>query len=156
MLEQWHQERPDLDVSATGILGRISRLAVLVDKEMDRLFKPYGITGADFVVLAGLRRSGKPYQLTAGALSRAMMVTTGGTTKRLDRLEARGLVRRDPDPSDRRGTLVTLTDAGLATIDTIESAHVANEKRLVAALSPRQRNTLAQLLRKLALTLEHE
>ena len=156
MLEQWKHERPDLDVAATGILGRISRIAALVDQEMDGVFQPHGLTGGDFVVLAALRRSGKPYQLTPTALSRSTMVSSGGTTKRLDRLQARGLVRRDPDPADRRGTLVTLTNAGLATIDTVASAHVQNEKRLVATLSPNQRNTLTRLLRQLLLALEHD
>ena len=155
ILEQWQRERPDLDVAATGVFGRISRIAALVDQAMDRVFQPYGLTGGDFVVLAALRRSGKPYQLTPTALSRSMMVSSGGTTKRLDRLEARGLIRRDPDPADRRGTLVTLTDAGLATIDTVESEHVQNEERLLATLSPNQRNTLARLLRELLLALEH-
>ena len=156
MLEQWERERPDLDVSATGILGRISRIAALVDQEMDRVFQPHGLTGGDFVVLAALRRSGTPYQLTPTALSRSMMVSSGGTTKRLDRLEARGLIRRDPDPTDRRGTLVTLTNAGLATIDTVASEHAQNEKRLVATLSPNQRKTLTRLLRELLLALEHD
>ena len=155
MLDQWHRERPDLDVNATAILGRISRIAALVDQEMDRVFQPHGLTGGDFVVLAALRRSGKPYQLTPTALSRSMMVSSGGTTKRLDRLEVRGLIRRDPDPADRRSMLVTLTTAGLATIDTVASAHVQNEKRLVATLSPNQRNTLARLLRELLLALDH-
>jgi DNA-binding MarR family transcriptional regulator len=156
MLEQWHRERPDLDVTATGILGRISRISALVDQELDRVFQPHGLTSGDFVVLAALRRSGKPYKLTPTALSRSMMVSSGGTTKRLDRLEARGLIRRDPDPADRRGTLVTLTNAGLATIDTIEAEHVQNEKRLVATLSPNKRNTLTRLLRELLLALEHD
>ena len=83
MLDQWHRERPDLDVTATGILGRISRIAALVDQSMDRVFRPHGLTAGDFIVLAGLRRSGKPYQLTPTALSRSMMVTSGGTTKRV-------------------------------------------------------------------------
>ena len=156
MLDQWHRERPDLDVTATGILGRISRISALVDQEMDRVFQPHGLTGGDFVVLAALRRSGKPYQLTPTALSRAMMVSSGGTTKRLDRLEARGLIRRDPDPADRRGTLVSLTNAGLATIDTIESEHIQNEERLVATLSQNKRNMLTRLLRELLLALEHD
>ena len=156
ILDQWHQERPDLDVTATGILGRITRIAALVDQSMDRVFQPHGLTAGDFVVLAALRRSGKPYQLTPTALSRSMMVSSGGTTKRLDRLEARGLVRRDPDPADRRGTLVTLTEAGLATIDTVASEHVQNEKRLVASLSRDQRDTLTRLLRELLLALEQD
>ena len=155
MLEQWKLERPDLDVAATGVFGRISRIAALVEQSMDRVFEPYGLTGADFVVLAALRRSGKPYQLTPTALTRSMMVSSGGTTKRLDRLEARGLIRRDPDPADRRGTLVTLTDAGLATIDTVASEHVQNEKQLIAPLPRNERTTLTQLLRDLLLALEH-
>jgi len=154
MLDQWHRERPDLDVTATGILGRISRISALVDQELDRVFQPHGLSGGDFVVLAALRRSGKPYRLTPTALSRSMMVSSGGTTKRLDRLQARGLIRRDPDPADRRGTLVTLTSPGLATIDTVTSSHVQNEKRLVATLSPNKRQTLTRLLRELLLALE--
>jgi DNA-binding MarR family transcriptional regulator len=156
ILEQWHRERPDLDVTATGILGRISRIAALVDQAMDRVFRPHGLTGADFVLLAALRRSGKPYRLTPTALSRSMMVSSGGTTKRLDRLHARGLIRRDPDPADRRGTQITLTSTGLATIDTVISEHVQNEERLVATLTSDQRNTLARHLRELLLALEHD
>jgi DNA-binding MarR family transcriptional regulator len=156
ILEQWRRERPDLDVSATGILGRISRIAALVDQAMDRVFQPHELTAGDFIVLAALRRSGRPYKLTPTALSRSMMVSSGGTTKRLDRLDTRGLIRRDPDPADRRGTLVTLTDAGLATIDTVASEHVQNEERLLAALSPIQRTTLTRLLRELLLALEHD
>ena len=91
ILDQWQRERPDLDVAATGILGRISRIAALVDQAMDRVLEPHGLTGGDFVVLAALRRSGKLYQLTPTALSRSMMVSSGGTTKRLDRLEAERL-----------------------------------------------------------------
>jgi len=155
ILDQWQRERPDLDVTSTGVFGRISRIAALVDQAMDRVFQPHGLTGGDFVVLAALRRSGTPYQLTPTALTRSMMVTSGGTTKRLDRLEVRGLIRRDPDPADRRGTLVTLTEAGLTTIDAVAPEHVQNEQRLLAALSPNQRDTLTQLLRELLLALEH-
>jgi DNA-binding MarR family transcriptional regulator len=85
-----------------------------------------------------------------------MMVSSGGTTKRLDRLETRGLIHRDRDPADRRGTLVTLTDTGLATIDTVATEHVHNETRLLAPLTQSQRTTLTQLLRQLLLTLEHD
>jgi DNA-binding MarR family transcriptional regulator len=154
ILDQWARERPDLDVTATGILGRISRIAALADQSMDRVFRPHGLSAGDFIVLAALRRSGKPYQLTPTALTRSMMVSSGGTTKRLDRLESRGLIRRENDPTDRRGTLVTLTRAGLATIDTVESEHVQNEKRLVSKLSASQRTTLTRLLRELLLALE--
>jgi DNA-binding MarR family transcriptional regulator len=156
MLGQWKRQRPDLDVTATGVFGRISRIAALVQQSMDRVFEPHGLTVADFVVLAALRRSGPPFQLTPTALSRSMMVSSGGTTKRLDRLEAQGLIRRDRDPDDRRGTLVTLTDSGLATIDTVESEHVENEERLLAPLPQRARVTLTELLRELLVALEHD
>src|SRR5262249_46804454 len=156
MLEQWKRERPDLDVTPTAVFGRISRIAALVEQSMDRVFAPHGLTGADFVVLAALRRSGKPYQLTPTALSRSMMVSSGGTTKRLNRLESQGLIRRDPDPTDRRGTLVTLTNTGLAKIDTVESENVQNEKRLLAPLPRNQRSALTKLLRELLFALEHD
>ena len=156
MLEQWKRERPDLDVTATGVFGRIARIAALVERSMDRAFGPDGLTAADFIVLAALRRSGKPYQLTPTALSRSMMVSSGGTTKRLDRLETRGLIRRDPHPTDRRGTLVTLTTAGLSTIDTVEAKNVQNEKRLLAPLTRTERANLTQLLRELLLPLERD
>jgi DNA-binding MarR family transcriptional regulator len=156
MLEQWKRERPDLDVTPTGVLGRISRIAALVERQMDRVFEPHGLSGADFILLAALRRSGQPYQLTPTALSRHMMVSSGGTTKRLDRLEARDLIRRDPDPTDRRGTLVTLTHTGLTTIDTVAPEHLQNEERLLATLTQNQRTTLTRLLRDLLVALEHD
>ena len=139
-----------------GVFGRISRIAARAEQAIDQVFRPHGLSGGDFDVLAALRRSGEPYRLTPTALSRSMMVSSGGTTKRLDRLEARGLIRRDPDPDDRRGTLVTLTDAGLESIDTVVSEHVRNEARLLAALAPNERDTLEQLLRHLLLALERD
>jgi DNA-binding MarR family transcriptional regulator len=156
MLAQWKHERPDLDATATGVFGRITRIAALVEQSMDQAFKPHGLTSADFIVLAALRRAGKPYQLTPTALSRSMMVSSGGTTKRLDRLETKHLIRREPDPTDRRGTLITLTDTGLTTIDTVETEHVQNEKRLLAPLPRNDRATLSRLLRELLLTLERD
>jgi DNA-binding MarR family transcriptional regulator len=154
ILEQWRRERPDLDPSAMGIVGRISRAALLLEPELARAFAAHGLAGSEFDVLATLRRSGKPYRLTPGELARSTMVTTGGMTKRLDRLEARGLARRLPDPRDRRGSLVELTADGLAAVDAALTAHLANEERLLAALSRAEREQLAAFLRKLMLSLE--
>src|SRR5262245_47887004 len=98
--DQWRSERPDLDTTPMAVIGRISRIATLVQRELERVFAEYGLSGADFDVLAALRRVGAPFQLTPGALTRSTMVTTGGMTKRLDRLEATGLIRREPDPGD--------------------------------------------------------
>ena len=154
ILDQWRRERPDLDPAPMGVFGRIARIAALANQAIDQVFRPHGLSGGDFDALATLRRSGEPYRLTPTALSRSMMVSSGGTTKRLDRLETRGLIRRDPDPDDRRGTLVTLTDAGREAIDTVVAEHLQNEARLLAALAPSERESLEQLLRHLLLALE--
>ncbi len=136
------------------LIGRVSRAAALLQREIDALFAEHGLTGGDFDVLAALRRPGPPYRLTPGALSRSTMVTTGGMTKRLDRLEARGLIRREPDPSDRRGRRISLTAEGLALVDQVVEAHFRNEARLLAGLRPAKRAQLVALLRELLLALE--
>lgn len=152
--EQWRRERPDCDPSPMQVVGRISRIAMLAQRELDRVFAEHGLTGGDFDVLATLRRSGEPFRLTPGQLSRSTMVTTGGMTKRLDRLEAAGLVRRRPDPRDRRGSLIELTEQGRKVVDDAVESHLANEERLLATLSPARRAELARLLRELLLSLE--
>jgi DNA-binding MarR family transcriptional regulator len=151
---QWRRERPDLDPSPMGIIGRISRIATLAERELDRVFADHGLGGGDFDVLATLRRSGAPYRLTPGALSRSTMVTSGGMTKRLDRLESTGLIRREPDPRDRRGRLIALTDKGRTLVDRAVEAHLRNEERLLAALPRPKREPLARLLRDLLLALD--
>jgi DNA-binding MarR family transcriptional regulator len=151
---QWRRERPDLDSSPMNVIGRISRISILMQRELERVFAERGISGGDFDVLASMRRSGAPYQLTPGQLSRATLVTTGGMTKRIDRLEAKGLVRRRPDPDDRRGALIELTDAGRALVDEVAGAHFANEERLLAGMSPAKREQLAGLLREMLRSLE--
>jgi len=151
---QWRRERPDLDPAPMGVLGRISHIPSRVAPALARVVARHGLSPADFDVLPTLRRSGEPYRLTPGELSRSTMVTTGGMTKRLDRLEASGLIRRDPDPRDRRGKLVALSDEGRVLIDRAVEAHLRNEERLLAHLSPKQRERLASLLRELLLALD--
>ena len=152
--EQWKRERPDLDRSPMGVIGRISRIATLVQRELDRVFAEYGLSGGDFDVLATLRRHGAPYRLTPGELTRTTMVTTGGMTKRLDRLEAAGLIRREPDPTDRRGKLIALTDEGRDLVDRAVEGHLENERRLLASLPAAKRDQLAGLLRELLVALD--
>jgi DNA-binding MarR family transcriptional regulator len=151
---QWRRERPDLDPSPMEVIGRVSRLAALLQPELGRVFARFGINGGDFDVLATLRRAGSPFRLTPGELARSTMVTSGGMTKRLDRLEASGLVRREPDPDDRRGALISLTDEGRALVDRAVEEHLANEERLLAGLPPARRGQLASLLRDLVLAVE--
>jgi DNA-binding MarR family transcriptional regulator len=149
---QWRRERPDLDCTPMEVIGRITRVSALIQRELERVFALHGLTGGDFDVLATLRRSEAP--LTPGDLSHSTMVTTGGMTKRLDRLEALGLVRRKPDPNDRRGRLIALTDEGRALMDRAVEAHLGNEERLLEGLPPAKREQLVALLRELLITLD--
>ena len=117
ILAQWAAERPDLNTEAIGVFGRIFRLSKLAGDATERAYATFGIARADFDVIATLRRSGSPFQLSPGALAASMMLSSGGTTARLDRLEKTGLVARSPDPDDRRGILVRLTEkSGLAEV----------------------------------------
>jgi DNA-binding MarR family transcriptional regulator len=153
ILEQWRRERPDLDPSPIGVIGRISRLARELEQELERVYSEHGLEPGWHDVLATLRRHGPPYQLRPSEFSSTLMLTSSGTTKRLDRLEQAGLITRAPDPNDRRGVLITLTPAGLQLIDAVMEAHLANERRLVGALSASEQARLADLLRKLQLGL---
>lgn len=144
--EQWARERPDLDTAPMGVIGRLHRLAALLDAELAPVFARHGLTDGEFDVLATLRRAGRPFELSPGALAATTMVTSGAVTKRVDALVAVGLVERRPDPADGRARLVRLTLAGRATVDAVVTEHVANEHRLLAGLDADQRATLASLL----------
>ena len=153
ILEQWRRERPDLDPSPIGVIGRISRLARELEQRLEPVYREHGLEPGWHDVLATLRRTGPPYRLRPTEFSSALMLTSSGTTKRLDRLEQVGLIERAPDPEDRRGILITLTDKGRELIDSVTDAHLANERRLLAALSESEQARLADLLRKLQLGL---
>jgi DNA-binding MarR family transcriptional regulator len=149
ILEQWQRERPDLDSSPIGVIGRVSRLARELEQRLEVVYREHGLESGWHDVLATLRRTGAPFRLRPTDLTDATMLTSSGTTKRLDRLEQAGLIAREPDPDDRRGTLIRLTPAGRRLIDKVTEAHLANEKRLVGALTAAERRQLADLLRKL-------
>lgn len=143
---QWRRERPDLDVAPQGVIGRLHRLAAHLTQELTDVYRQHGLSEGEFDVLATLRRTGAPYELAAGELAEHTMVTTGGLTKRIDRLEAAGLVRRRPSETDGRGRVVGLTPAGVRTIDDAFTAHMHNERRLLDQLSPEQAADLEALL----------
>ena len=153
ILAQWRRERPDLDPSPIGVVGRISRLARELERRLEPVYKDHGLEPGWHDLLATLRRNGPPFRMRPTDLTSTLMLTSSGTTKRLDRLEAAGLVAREPDPGDRRGTLIALTEKGRALIDGLTPEHLANEERLLAALAPDEREALAGLLRKLLLGL---
>lgn len=146
ILEQWARERPDLDTSPIGVIGRMHRLADALAGELRTVFEEHGLTSTDFDVLASLRRSGAPYSLTPGELGASTMLTSGAVTKRVDVLVARGLVTRSVREEDARGRRITLTATGLELIDRAVTAHIANEHRLLAGLSDLERTRLAHLL----------
>jgi DNA-binding MarR family transcriptional regulator len=149
-IEQWKRERPDLDVSPMGVLGRLNEASSLIARDrLAPLFARFGLQAGEFDVLATLRRSGSPHALTPTALYEATMVTSGAMTNRLDRLEKAGLIQRAPHPNDRRGIVVQLTGKGLALIDEALTAHVANEHEILAGLTVAEREALSHLLEKL-------
>ena len=153
IVEQWRTERPDLDPSPIGIVGRVSRLARELEARLEPVYRAHGLEPGWHDVLATLRRSGPDHRLRPTDLTNATMLTSSGTTKRLDRLEHAGLVTRGPDPQDRRGTLITLTEAGHRLIDAVTEAHLDNERDLLSALGADEQRRLADLLRKLQLGL---
>lgn len=148
ILAQWNRERPDLDVGPMGLLGRLARLRSHLAREIDAEFGKHGLNSSSFDVLATLRRSGAPYRLSPGELMETMMITSGTMTNRIDQLEKAGMVERLDNPEDRRGVIIALTDKGLETVDGAVTGHVANQHRLVAALSADERRELNVLLSK--------
>jgi DNA-binding MarR family transcriptional regulator len=152
IVEQWNRERPDLDVSPTETLQRITRLSLLQGASFARVFAPYRISFGEYLVLAALRRAGPPYRMNPTSLFNSVILSSGAMTNRLDRLEAMGLVERQPDPADRRGRLVALTDRGREMVDAAVVDHLENEQRLLGSLDAGEREQLAGLLRKLLLS----
>lgn len=152
--EQWARERPDLDVGPMLLVGRIHRLAELLDQELRTVFAQADLGNGDFDVLASLRRAGAPYQLTPTELAGTTMVTSGAVTKRVDRLVRQGLVERSISETDGRGRVISLTRKGKQLQEHLHPQHLANEERLVAALDDDERRQLGELLSKLLLSLE--
>jgi DNA-binding MarR family transcriptional regulator len=149
ILAQWERERPDLDCSPMGIIGRISQLQREVFLAQRVTFSRHDLDAPSFDVLAALRRAGPPYQLTPTALMRSALVTSGAITQRLDRLEERGLITRERSESDGRAVVVTLTAAGKAALDAALPDHLETERGLLDGLSTADREQLADLLRRL-------
>lgn len=149
LVEAWRRERADLDLAPVEVFSRISRLARHLDLARRQAFTDHGIESWEFDVLAALRRAGGDYELSPGRLLKETLVTSGTMTNRVDRLAARGLVERLPDPHDRRGVLVRLTPEGRAAVDGAFEALLDAERDLLADLSARDLKHLAGLLRGL-------
>ncbi len=154
ILDQWAAERPDVDVTAIAIIGRISRIEKRLAAELARVFATHGLESWEYDVLATLRRSGPPFELTVGEMLASMMLASGTITHRIDRLESRDLVERRPDANDGRVVRVRLTRTGRTLVDRTIVDHAANEARLLSGLTPREQEQLAVLLRRLHLSID--
>ncbi|HWT25543.1 MAG TPA: MarR family transcriptional regulator [Solirubrobacteraceae bacterium] len=149
LVAQWAEQRPDLDTEVMAVVGRVLAVGELVGRRIDRSAARHGLDRGQGDVLFTLRRAGPPYRLSPSRLAASLLVTSGTMTNRLDRLQQRGLIRRAPNPHDRRGMDVELTPEGVALADALVAEHVANEQEMLAPLSPRERDQLVRITRKL-------
>jgi DNA-binding MarR family transcriptional regulator len=147
---QWARELPDLDTEGMAVIGRARWISLRLRPEIEAVFARHGIDAGEFDVLSTLRRAGAPYRLTPTELYRTLMISSGGLTDRLTRLEKAGLIRRLPGESDKRSLLVELTKAGREKAEAAFREDMALEKKLLAGLSKVERRQLAELLRNLA------
>lgn len=154
LLDQVRRERPDLDAGLIELIGRITRVNHHIDAEIAKSLESYDLRVGELTLLIALRRAGEPFELTPTELYRAMMVTSGGATRRIDQLERRGLVRRTPHPSDRRASLIGLTPAGRRLVDAAWAHHLQQNRDLFEALEPEERHVLADMLRRVLLRIE--
>lgn len=151
LLTQWAQERPELDCSSLSVVVRVLFLAKVFRQSAERALAPLNLKLWEYDVLSALRRQGPPFQLPATGLARASMLTSGAMTNRIDRLQARGLVMRVPDPADGRGVNVVLTDAGRRLTDAAIEARLTAANAQLAVLSVAERHAVAEGLRKVFL-----
>lgn len=149
LVAAWTRERPELDVTPLEVLSRVSRLSRHLDLARREAFGAVELEPWEFDVLAALRRAGEPYSLSPGDLLRQNLVSSGTMTNRLDRLESRGLLRREPDPHDRRGVRAVLTPEGRAAVDAALDALLGQERQILASLSSAEQEHLARMLRAL-------
>ena len=149
LVAAWAHERDDLDLGPVAIFSRIHRLARHLDLARREAFAARDLESWEFDVLAALRRAGAPYELSPGRLLRETLVTSGTMTNRVDRLAGRGFVERHPDPDDRRGVIVRLTDEGRTAVDEAFEGLLSAEAVLLADLPTRDQRRLADLLRSL-------
>ena len=146
LLEQWKRERPDLDASPMGILGRLMILSRLADRGVEEVLRPHKLTIQEFDVLAVIRRCGPPFRQSVGVLCAYSLLSSGAMTNRVDRLEQKGLIQREPNPEDRRGVYVALTSKGRELIDKLVAERLKEAHKRVSVLSAKERKQLETLL----------
>jgi DNA-binding MarR family transcriptional regulator len=154
LIDQWKAQRPDLQPEVMGTFGRLGRVWSHATRAIESTLAGWNLQLGEFDVLAAIRRSGPPFTVAPSQLTRSLMLSPSGITSRLDRLEKLGFIERRASPEDRRSLLVVLTPAGRRLVDEAVTAHVANETKLLAALSPSERKALDQALRTLLRSFE--
>jgi DNA-binding MarR family transcriptional regulator len=153
-LDRLAQTYPDLDVHAYHVTARLARLGLYLARRQEAVFERFGLNRGEVGLLSALRLAGPPHRLAPGRLGRGLLLSSAGVTSRVDRLERRGLVVRQPDPDDRRGVLIELTARGGELVDEAVRANTESEMQLMANFDPGEIDALAALLRRLAVRLE--
>lgn len=153
VLSQWSLQRPDIELSAMALVGRLHRSTRLISRRLRDYFKAEGMEEWEFDMLATLRRSGEPYTLSPKDLVATTMVGSSALTHRVDQLLRRGLITREVNPNNRRELLLTLTPEGIDLVDRVLEGHVANEQQQLEGLDADERAQLSMLLRKLLISL---
>jgi DNA-binding MarR family transcriptional regulator len=156
LIDDWTRERPNIDASAMGVVGRVLRLGRILEARANRMLRAHGLVYTDFDVLATLRRSGEPYSLTPSILRQSALITSGAMTAALNRLKAARLITSNHHETDKRARAITLTDRGRALVDDLIDARFADAHAVIAGLGVRDAASLARLLRRLSLSLEAE
>ncbi|HYF51502.1 MAG TPA: MarR family transcriptional regulator [Planctomycetota bacterium] len=154
IIAQWRKERPDLDPSPMAVFARVFHLSRMLEQRLEKVFRKHGLSNWAFDVLVALRRAGPPYRQSPTELFSSLLLSSGAMTNRIDRLEQSGLVKRVPDPHDRRSVLVQLTPKGVKLIDAVMPEHLANESAILRKLSTAERKQLTDLLRQLIVSLD--
>jgi len=154
VLGSWRSTRPSIDTGPLEVTGRLSRIGPLLERRQEAVFSRFGVNRGEVGALSALRVSGPPHRLSPTRLGRGLMLSSAGVTSRIDRLERRGLVRRLPDPDDRRGVIVELTDEGARLVDEAVAAVAESDRQLLARLDADEIAQLQALLKKLLASLE--
>ena len=154
VLSGWEETRPDLAVGALQVTARLSRIGPLLARRQEEVFDRFGLSRGEVGLLSALRVAGPPYRLSPTRLAKGLMLSSAGATSRIDRLERRGLVRRLPDPDDRRGVIVELTDEGARLVDEAVAAVAESDRQLLGRLDADEIAQLQALLKKLLASLE--
>ena len=148
LLAKWGTARPDIDIASLQVTARLARIGPLLARRQEAVFDRFGLSRGEVGMLSALRTAGPPHRLSPTRLAQGLMLSSAGVTSRLDRMERRGFVLRLPDPEDRRGVIVELTEAGVEIVDAAVAANTTSDRELMEGFDRQEIETLEGLLRK--------